>query len=222
MSGYSVKITPIFLSVLVTSICGNLVQAQTTNETLNQIQQYTKEGRQDSINQITNVNRLRDVSPTDWSYEALRSLSERYSDARSLAPDGDAGSHRCISGLPNSTYQGDRPITRNEFAAGLNSCFEYIERSLTSPQKQSYLDSLQAYYDSLRVWGFPLRIIEEDGSISTFSDTGKNIESDLATFGEEVDELESRIDILEDNQFSPTTKFTGETVFSFSNTLEGF
>ena len=28
------------------------------------------------LNQITNVNQLRDVSPTDWAYEALRSLAE--------------------------------------------------------------------------------------------------------------------------------------------------
>lgn len=30
------------------------------------------------LNQITNVNQLRDVAPTDWSYEALRSLVDRY------------------------------------------------------------------------------------------------------------------------------------------------
>ncbi|MGF1539368.1 MAG: porin, partial [Pleurocapsa sp.] len=28
--------------------------------------------------QITNVNQLRDVAPTDWAYEALRSLVDRY------------------------------------------------------------------------------------------------------------------------------------------------
>ena len=207
MFKFFIKTTPFLFTILVTSICSNYARAQTEpNKILNRIERYT-EDKQTSIEQVTNVNQLRDVSPANWSYEALKNLTENYG---------------CISGLPDGTFQGNRPITRNEFAAGLNSCFESIERSLNSPQKQSYLDSLQAYYDSLRVWGFPLRIIEEDGSISTFSDTGKNIESDLATFGEEVDELESRIDILEDNQFSPTTKFTGETVFSFSNTLEGF
>ena len=213
MSGYSVKITPIFLSVLVTSICGNLVQAQTTNETLNQIQQYTKEGRQDSINQITNVNRLRDVSPTDWSYEALRSLSERYSDARSLAPDGDAGSHRCISGLPNSTYQGDRPITRNEFAAGLNSCFQQIERSIDS-SKQSSLMSI--FLGQTKIF------TEEDGSITTITAEGNEFETNLATVGGNTDELENHIIQLENNQFSPTTKLTGETIFNISDTFSDF
>jgi hypothetical protein len=32
----------------------------------------------DHIGQVTNVNQLRDVSPTDWAYEALRSLVDRY------------------------------------------------------------------------------------------------------------------------------------------------
>ena len=117
------KATPIFIAVLVTGIYSNSTQAQVeANETLNQIEQYTTEGKEDSINQITNVNQLRDVSPTDWSYEALRGLADRYG---------------CVSGLPDGTFQGNRPITRNEFAAGLNSCFEQIERSINS-QKQSY------------------------------------------------------------------------------------
>ena len=34
------------------------------------------EDRVQSIGQVTNVNQLRDVSPTDWAYEALRSLSD--------------------------------------------------------------------------------------------------------------------------------------------------
>ena len=31
-----------------------------------------------SLEQVTNVNQLRDVSPADWAYEALRSLVDRY------------------------------------------------------------------------------------------------------------------------------------------------
>ena len=32
----------------------------------------------DEMSQVTNVDQLRDVSPTDWAYEALRSLVDRY------------------------------------------------------------------------------------------------------------------------------------------------
>ena len=66
--------------------------------------------------QVTNVRELQDVYPSDWAYEALRSLTERYG---------------CISsGFPNGTYKGSKPLTRHEFAAGLNSCLNRIENSL--------------------------------------------------------------------------------------------
>ncbi|MGK7930792.1 MAG: iron uptake porin [Microcystaceae cyanobacterium] len=66
-----------------------------------------------SMVQVTNVNQLRDVSPDDWAYEALRSLVERYG---------------CIVGYPDQTYRGNRGLTRWEFAAGLNACLNTIER----------------------------------------------------------------------------------------------
>ena len=199
------KIIPFFFAVLITDTGSNYAQAQAKpDEIVKQIEQYVKDGEENNIEQVTNVNQLRDLSPSDWSYDALRSLTERYG---------------CISGLPDGTFQGDRPITRNEFAAGLNSCFEYIERSLSSPRDRAYLDSLQAYFDSLRVWGFPITIVGENGSISTIYDSGRNVEAEWATLAGEEEELESRIDILEYKQFSPTTKLTGETVFSFSDTF---
>ena len=53
----------------------------------------------DGMSQIINVNQMRDVSPTDWAYEALRSLVDRYS---------------CIAGFPNQTYRGSQAISRYE------------------------------------------------------------------------------------------------------------
>ncbi|MFP4119587.1 iron uptake porin [Coleofasciculus sp.] len=67
----------------------------------------------DSMGQVTNVSQLRDVSPGDWAYEALRSLVERYG---------------CIAGYPDGTFRGNRAMTRYEFAAGLNACMQQIER----------------------------------------------------------------------------------------------
>lgn len=190
-----VKTVP-FFTILITGISSNYASAQTEpDEIVEQIEQYTEEDRQSSIEQVTNVNQLRDVSPTDWSYDALKSLMGRYG---------------CISGLPDGTFQGNRPITRNEFAAGLNSCFEYIERSLNS-QKQPNLMSI--FYGNTRIF------TEEDGSITTIIAEGNMFESRLATAGDRIDESESRIIQLEDKQFSPTTTLTGETVFSFSNTF---
>ena len=186
-----------FLTILITGISSNYASAQAEpGEIVEQIEQYTEQGR-DNIEQVTNVNQLRDVSPTDWSYDAIKSLTERYN---------------CISGFPDGTFQGNRPITRNEFAAGLNSCFEYIERSI-NVQKQEYLNKIIFQ-------GGELRIREEDGSISEIIYDAKLFpEVPIANTIYNVSKLENQTILLEEKQFSPTTKFTAETVFSFFNTF---
>ncbi|MDJ0844537.1 MAG: iron uptake porin [Crocosphaera sp.] len=70
---------------------------------------------QTTLEQLRSIQELRDVSPTDWSYQALRNLVENYG---------------CIVGYPDRTYRGDRALTRNEFAAGLSACMEQLERRL--------------------------------------------------------------------------------------------
>lgn len=67
----------------------------------------------ETIEQVTSVSELKDVEPTSWAFEALRSLVERYG---------------CIVGYPDRTYRGDRALTRWEFAAGLNACLNTMER----------------------------------------------------------------------------------------------
>jgi hypothetical protein len=64
------------------------------------------------MSQVTSVNELRDVEPTAWAYEALRSLVEKYG---------------CIVGYPDQTFRGNRALTRWEFAAGLNACMNKME-----------------------------------------------------------------------------------------------
>lgn len=36
----------------------------------------------------------------------------------------------CLSGYPDGTYRGDRPVTRYEFAAGLNACLDGVNQLL--------------------------------------------------------------------------------------------
>jgi hypothetical protein len=82
---------------------------------LEQLESYSKENTSQS--QVTSVSQLRDVSPTDWAYEALRSLVERYG---------------CIVGYPDRTFRGNRATSRYEFAAGLNACMQQMERLIES------------------------------------------------------------------------------------------
>lgn len=73
----------------------------------------TNRADSDAMSQVTSVSELRDVSPTEWAYEALRSLVERYG---------------CIVGYPDRTFRGNRALSRWEFAAGLNACMNVMER----------------------------------------------------------------------------------------------
>lgn len=86
-------------------------------ELLQQIDNYNNQGNSNSLNQVNSVFQLRDVSPGDWAFEALRNLVERYG---------------CIAGYPDGTYRGNRALTRYEFAAGLNACLQQIERLIAA------------------------------------------------------------------------------------------
>lgn len=71
----------------------------------------------DSMEQVTSVSQLSDVRPTDWAFQALQTLVERYG---------------CIAGYPDQTFRGDRALTRSEFAAGLNACLDRIQDLIAS------------------------------------------------------------------------------------------
>ncbi len=144
---------------------------------LAQIEGYTPISQTNALEQVTSVSQLRDVSPGDWAYEALRSLVERYG---------------CIAGYPDSTYRGNRALTRFEFAAGLNACLQQIERLLPNGEL-------------------------EGGDLATLRRLVQEFEAELATLGARVDNLEGRVAFLEDNQFSATTKFRGEVSFALSS-----
>ncbi|MFM7315113.1 MAG: iron uptake porin [Cyanobium sp.] len=64
-----------------------------------------------SQEQVTSISQFSDVRPTDWAYQALSNLIERYG---------------CVAGYPNGTYKGGQAMTRFEAAALLNACLDRI------------------------------------------------------------------------------------------------
>jgi BMFP domain-containing protein YqiC len=93
----------------------------------------------DAMNQVTTVTQLSDVRPTDWAYEALRSLVERYG---------------CIAGYPDRSFRGNQAMSRYEFAAGLNACMQQIERLIASSTtdfvRRQDLEALRRLIDEFR------------------------------------------------------------------------
>lgn len=92
-----------------------------------------------SESQVTSVSQLSDVQPTDWAFQALQSLVERYG---------------TIAGYPDKTFRGNRAITRYEFAAGLNAALdrvnELIKAGLADTVRQEDLDTLQRLQEEFK------------------------------------------------------------------------
>lgn len=85
----------------------------------------------DAMAQVTSVSQLSDVQPTDWAYQALQSLVERYG---------------VIEGYPDGLFRGDRALTRYEFAAGVNAAMDRLAQLIASSTEnavsKSDLDAL--------------------------------------------------------------------------------
>lgn len=92
------------------------------------------------MGQVTSVSELSDVQPTDWAFQALQSLVERYG---------------CIAGYPSGDFRGNQALTRYEFAAGLNACLDRVNElitnsteSLVTKEDLTTLGKLQAQFAS--------------------------------------------------------------------------
>ncbi|NCJ07063.1 iron uptake porin [Synechococcales cyanobacterium C] len=124
----------------------------------------------DSMAQVTSVSQLSDVQPTDWAFQALQSLVERYG---------------CIAGYPDGTFRGNRSATRYELAAALNACLDNISDRFATREDLEAIRALQ-----------------------------EEFAAELALVRGQVDSLEARTATLEAQQFSTTTKLSGEAIFT--------
>ena len=157
--------------------------------------------------QVTSVSQLSDVQPTDWAFQALQSLVERYG---------------CIAGYPNGTYRGNRALTRYEFAAGLNACLdrvnELIAAGLADKVSREDLAVLQRLQEEFaaelatlrgRVDALEARVAEVEAN--QFSTTTK-LQGEVAytianAFG---DDVESQVTFTDRVRLQLVTSFTGE------------
>ncbi|MGC1308717.1 MAG: iron uptake porin [Phormidesmis sp.] len=117
--------------------------------------------------QVTSVSELSDVQPGDWAFTALQRLVEEYG---------------CLEGYPDSTFRGDRALTRYEFAAGLNACLDVVTQLLNGG----------------------------DGEAETLGRLIEEFTAELNAVRSQVDTLETDVAELEANQFSTTTKFSAQ------------
>lgn len=133
----------------------------------------------DDLAQVTRVTDFSDVSPSDWAFQALSNLVETYG---------------CLQGYPDSTFRGQRSLTRFEFAAGLNACLDVIVGTLGT-------------------------IPEDD--IATLLRLQADFAAELATLGVRVDQLEAETAQLRAQQFSTVTKLRGQAFFNIGGGFSG-
>ena len=136
------------------------------------------------MSQVTSVSQLSDVQPTEWAFQALQSLVERYG---------------CIAGYPARTFRGNRALTRYEFAAGLNACLDRINELIAA--------------------GTADLVKKED--LIVLQRLQEEFAAELATLRGRVGALEAQTATLERQQFSTTTRLTGENVFGIVSVLGG-
>ncbi|NUN64945.1 iron uptake porin [Pseudanabaena biceps] len=100
----------------------------------------------------------------------------------------------CIAGYPDSTFRGKQATSRYEFAAGLNACLDKINEIISA--------------------GLADKVGKED--LATLQKLQEEFAAELATLRGRVDALDAKTTKLEAQQFSTTTKLSGEAIFSVS------
>jgi len=98
----------------------------------------------------------------------------------------------CIAGYPDRTFRGKQATSRYEFAAGLNACLDKINEIISA--------------------GLADKVSKED--LATLQKLQEEFAAELATLRGRVDALDAKVTKLEAQQFSTTTKLTGEAIFS--------
>jgi hypothetical protein len=127
-----------------------------------------------AIAQSPNLNELIDVKSTDWAFQALVSLN---------------ATHNCLPSFSNDRFQGDRPITRLEFAQALNLCLDRLQPNL--PQSQKYLSQSE---------------------LEKITQLQQTFSTELKILSEKANLIETKTTTLEKQQFSTTTKLYGQII----------
>ncbi len=137
-----------------------------------------------AIAQSPSVANLSDVQPTDWAYTAVRELAETYG---------------CLSGFPNGTFRGNRPISRFEFAAGLSACLDAVRALINRPGA-----------------GSSGRILQD---IQTLERLQRDFVAEILP---RIEALEAEAATLRSNQFSTTTRLFGQVIFGLQGRTVNF
>ncbi len=149
-----------------------------------QIDQYAQQGFGSTVSQVNSVSELTDVDPNSWAFQALKSVVERYG---------------CLEGYPNKTYRGNRPLSRYEFAAGLNACLERVNELITASTGD--------------------KATKED--LATLQRLQEDFRNELAALRGRTDALEAKTKDIESKLFNVNSKLDASVVMGVTGGQAG-
>ncbi len=100
----------------------------------------------------------------------------------------------CVAGYPNRSFLGNRSLTRSEFAAALNACLDKINDQIT----------------------FSISNLAKSEELAVIQKLQTDFESEITSLKQRINELETKATLSQKQQFSTTTKLTGQMVFAVS------
>ena len=100
----------------------------------------------------------------------------------------------CLSGYPDSTFRGNQATSRYEFAAGLNACINKINEIVAS--------------------GLADKVSKAD--LASLKKLQEEFSSEIAILRDQVEAIDARTTKLEAQQFSTTTKLSGQAIVAVS------
>ena len=144
----------------------------------------------------TNVSQISQAMSSDAVAQNVTSVSQlsdvRPTDWAFTALQSLVERYGCIAGYPDRTFRGNQATSRYEFAAGLNACLDKINEIISA--------------------GLADKVSKED--LATLQKLQEEFAAELATLRGRVDALDAKTAKLEAQQFSTTTKLSGEAIMS--------
>ena len=188
------------LSVLATATgaanAETLKQAQVQSTTASTMQSSlpateVKLNESETIRAInTELNRPKEVAQNVTSVSQLSDVKP--TDWAFTALQSLVERYGCIAGYPDRTFRGKQATSRYEFAAGLNACLDKINEIISA--------------------GLADKVSKAD--LATLQKLQEEFAAELATLRGRVDALDAKVEKLEAQQFSTTTKLSGLAFFN--------
>ena len=178
-----------------------------------------------AVEPITGLHQFSDVRPTDWAYQALSQLVDRYG---------------CVAGFRDGRFLGERAITRYEAAALLNACLDEV--SLVTDELQRLIKEFENELALIRGRVDGLEADLEELEASQFSTTttlrgqayvvvnANAFKGSAGTLRREANRILGSTNVLFDLELDLATSFSGKDLlltklrtgsFSANNSLSG-